>query len=211
MPEPTDPFRLTRCPDCGYDLTGSPQPGRCAECGWFIDATTIEIPIIRTINGAAIAARALDFISIAFVLIWLIILPLDLLPVLWWLSPGTFLGWLGAGWLIGRIARFIYRRTHRMPRSVLMSTSTALFVRRGTTTLARYPWRLFESVRLMRRAMTGRMVLIFSDSLGPSLSAELATDPGSAERARDALAQRIDEARERGANRAEVEVEGEGL
>lgn len=208
-PHDPDPFRLTRCAECGYDLTGSPQPGRCPECGWYIDITTIEIPIIRTTNGASNAARVLDVVSMFCMLVWFVILPLDLLPRLWWLSPGSFLGWLGAVWITARVIRFFYRRAHRAPRPVLMSTATALFVRRGTVTIARYPWRLFENVKLIQRAMTGRLVLVFHDRLGPSMSAELATDAPSAERARAALEQRIDEARQRGASRSEIEIDAD--
>ncbi len=201
------PFRLSNCPECAYDLTGSPQPGRCAECGWVIDGSTIEIPILRTSNGASHAARATDVISLIAVLFWLIILPLGLFPILWWLSPARFIGWLGVAWIVGRIARLAWHRTHQTPRPVLMSTSTALFVQRGTTTIARYPWRLFEHVQLSRRMLTGRLVLTFHDSLGPNMAAELGMDVATAARARDALAERITAARDRGASRSEVEVE----
>src|SRR5450631_3411064 len=61
LPSPTL-FPLSRCPACGYELTGLPNPGRCPECGGAYDNGTLILfgwPLSRFRSPGNTAAHIL--------------------------------------------------------------------------------------------------------------------------------------------------------
>jgi hypothetical protein len=54
---PTSPRLLERCPQCDYDLTGSPAQGKCPECGFAYDETCMAADGMRTPGGRTLVVR----------------------------------------------------------------------------------------------------------------------------------------------------------
>lgn len=183
--------RLTRCPVCGYDLSGGPPRSRCAECGFAYDEKMFMLEGWRLPDGRAWLRAALVYGPIAVLVVGVLRFEVGL-------SAGLITGLVAAAAALLALAYLVAWRRDKDGGRVL---TRYLITEHGVVRPGRraiYMWRNYSHVMLMPDGAGWRLHLYPSwwRMVGPPLvNARLSCEERDAEAVRDEIQRRINAAR----------------